>query len=788
MSPDNTSWYNAISTAQVAWTGGIAQFSGAPGTVTVSAFGSGDVQVNGVVATGLTFNVADYVVTSPAEYSTTILTNAASFVLTANADATVAVGSLTGNGSTVLTKTGAGRVTLSSTLNLMSGVAINAGELRLAGTAWTDTGTTYTLANAVGAVLALDQTSTVTVIGALAGGGATGGVVRPGGTVTLAQTLKIAGAADATFAGVLEDNGSVGLFLTKSGAGVQTLTGANTYTGATVVSEGSLVLAENGALLGSSVSVSAGATLKLDNTGTNVASRLGDSKAVSLSGGTFSFIGNGSAASAETLGALTLGAGNSKLHIDAGDGQTAVVTFAAIAGRSAGPLLEVSGDGFAQLTSGSNVNGILGAYAYTGNNWVTLDGTKRLVAFGAYTTSLSSGASADNVRFTTGATFNLATVTRNSLAFETSAGAVALDLGAGSNVFTLTSGGIISGGAGSASLLGGTLVSRSSAAQAKEFIVVAQNALTIGATLANGTTGTTTTSLTKGGTGTLTLTGANTFTGDLTVNSGAVVLVGGAALNDVVAVKLVAGATLDVNGTTETIGGLSNAGMVLVRGGQLTVAGSGLDGSAAIDLGGGTLRVTSGATTGFGGVISGSGNLTMAGAGSVTLSGANTFAGTVRVEAGSLLLLDEATDVIADSTAVVLTNGLLGISASTLAIANETFGSLAVAGAATLQFHSSTSLPSLLVFGASAAESWSGTLLVTNYTDGLDTLRFGSDGSALTGAQLGLITFDIGGVMMPAQINALGIVSPIPEPGTWAAAAGALALLVAGVRRRSGMN
>ena len=88
---------------------------------------------------------------------------------------------------------------------------------------------------------------------------------------------------------------------------------------------------------------------------------------------------------------------------------------------------------------------------------------------------------------------------------------------------------------------------------------------------------------------------------------------------------------------------------MLLRGGQLTVGGSGLDGAAAIDLGGGTLRVTSGATTGFGGVIGGSGNLTMAGAGTLTLSGANTFAGTVRVDTGSLLfrwaLTPDATDV-----------------------------------------------------------------------------------------------------------------------------------------------
>jgi len=58
-----------------------------------------------------------------------------------------------------------------------------------------------------------------------------------------------------TFSGVLSGGGS----LTKSGPGIQTLSGTNTYTGTTTVSAGTLLV--NGGLAGGAVAVSASATL-----------------------------------------------------------------------------------------------------------------------------------------------------------------------------------------------------------------------------------------------------------------------------------------------------------------------------------------------------------------------------------------------------------------------------------------------------------------------------------------------------------------------------------------------
>ena len=76
--------------------------------------------------------------------------------------------------------------------------------------------------------------------------------------------------------------------------------------------------------------------------------------------------------------------------------------------------------------------------------------------------------------------------------------------------------------------------------------------------------------LTKQGAGIFTLSGANTYTGATTINAGTLRVAGGAAIADTSAVTLanVAGATLDLNGTNETIGSLAGGG---AAGGNVTL-------------------------------------------------------------------------------------------------------------------------------------------------------------------------------------------------------------------------
>ena len=99
---------------------------------------------------------------------------------------------------------------------------------------------TVTLANVAGATLDLAGSSET--IGSLAGGGATGGNVTLG-----AGTLTTGTATSTTYAGVISGTGG----LTKVGTGVFTLTGNNTYTGATTINTGSTLQIGGGSTTGS---------------------------------------------------------------------------------------------------------------------------------------------------------------------------------------------------------------------------------------------------------------------------------------------------------------------------------------------------------------------------------------------------------------------------------------------------------------------------------------------------------------------------------------------------------
>lgn len=131
-----------------------------------------------------------------------------------------------------LRKLGQGVLTVSGDNTLLGwsgGTTIEAGTLR-AGTATAfRSGTSFTLADTAGATLDLNHFNFT--IGQLNGGGNTGGtVLLPSGMLTVSS------ATSSSFGGAIVGGGS----LTKAGAGVLTLTGANSYTGGTTVTSGTL--------------------------------------------------------------------------------------------------------------------------------------------------------------------------------------------------------------------------------------------------------------------------------------------------------------------------------------------------------------------------------------------------------------------------------------------------------------------------------------------------------------------------------------------------------------------
>ena len=132
------------------------------------------------------------------------------------------------------------------------------------------------------------------------------------------------------------------------------------------------------------------------------------------------------------------------------------------------------------------------------------------------------------------------------------------------------------------------------------------------------------------------------------------------------------------------------------------------------------------------GALSGSGGLTTTGA--VVLAASNTYTGTTTVASGTLRLA--ASDRIADASALRLLSGTFATAGF-----SETLGTLDVDGAAVIDFGSGSSV---VRFAASAGQTWDGTVAIRNWSGsksggGTDQLFVGTSAAGLTATQLGKI-------------------------------------------------
>jgi fibronectin-binding autotransporter adhesin len=180
------------------------------------------------------------------------------------AGAMVVPGVITGAGD--LNKNTAGTLTLSGANTYTGATNISAGTLAAGAVNTIPLASPVVLSNVSGAVFNLagfDQT-----IASLAGGGGSGGNVTLG-SATL--TVGVSNASTA-YGGAISGAGGV----TKAGSGQWTLSGANSYTGATTINEGTLVAgAANTLSPGSAVTVATGGTLNLNNFSQTIASLAG---------------------------------------------------------------------------------------------------------------------------------------------------------------------------------------------------------------------------------------------------------------------------------------------------------------------------------------------------------------------------------------------------------------------------------------------------------------------------------------------------------------------------------
>ncbi len=206
-----------------------------------------------------------------------------------------------GNGT--LAKTGTGRLSLGGNNSYSGGTTLSAGQLRLNTTNAAGTGTiTQTSGSStleINAGGTVGNTMSVYNVAFVNGGSTLSGpITLNGGTVF----TNVESGVENTITGQLAGTGGI----TKQGDGAIVIAGtaSNSFTGATVIEGGSLILnnSAGGAIAGTSIQVDSGATLVLaaDN-------QIGDTTGLILNGGTF-LAGTDDAGYSETLGTLTLNA------------------------------------------------------------------------------------------------------------------------------------------------------------------------------------------------------------------------------------------------------------------------------------------------------------------------------------------------------------------------------------------------------------------------------------------------------------------------------------------------
>jgi autotransporter-associated beta strand protein len=247
-------------------------------------------------------------------------------------------------GSSGLTKTGPGTVSMTLANLYTGGTSINGGIIR-------------------------------TTVGDAAFGAANASITLNGGAIRTSSAafnsprefnLVGAGTVETTATGTGTISGSItgaGIF-NKTGSAKLELTGADTFIGSTNIRAGSLVLSGNGQLSNTTGIFGIG-TITLDNTGTNLLDRINDAAGIQFAGGGLVYRGNATAPGGEIMGNATFGSGVNVVSVEAATGQSASITFNS--GRNT-----VGGAAFFRGTS-------LGAAAGTDVSNVFLNDTPELI-------------------------------------------------------------------------------------------------------------------------------------------------------------------------------------------------------------------------------------------------------------------------------------------------------------------------------------------------------------------------------------------------------------------------
>lgn len=338
---------------------------------------------NGVAGTGVggAGAIVNNSTTPAAIVSATVSTNS-SFTVGGSGDVSLdRVMRASGSGALTLTKVGGGILTLTGTgENAWFGVTVNSGTVLLAKT---DNKASDDLVIANGAVAKIDYATSGAagqiydgsalsvdgifdlngyneLVGRLTGAGALGLVKNNGvgGSVLSVGGLNATGGV---YAGSIQD-GTGALGFTKTGTGVQTLTGVNSYSGGTTVDAGTLII--SGTHTGAGSTNVNGGVLAVGGT-------LASAGAVNVNAGASSA---GTLVGAGTLGTLIVSADNGSniARVDPGTSPTVTGTMTASGLSSNGGDLH-----FDLYTVGTNADrlNVNGAVSFNAASTVTVGGT-----------------------------------------------------------------------------------------------------------------------------------------------------------------------------------------------------------------------------------------------------------------------------------------------------------------------------------------------------------------------------------------------------------------------------
>jgi len=539
---------------------------------------------------------------------------------------TLTAADVAANGAGGLTKLGTGTLTLSGTNTFTGPTNINAGTLTL-GNALALQGSTLNY-NGAGGALSFGTLTSAT-FGGLQG---TQSLVLQNSSST-AVALTVGGnGTSTTYSGVLTGPGS----LVKTGAGSLTLTGNNTYAGATTVNSGTLVLSGNAGLATSAITVKPGAIFDVSG----------------LSSGTFGLVFGQTLAAGRASGFANdiLGNLNSAGTIDvAGTGMLGTLTLGGDLTLSGGVVrFDLAPD----TTVGNGINDLLnvGNLVLSGPTAVSVNAASGTLVNGTYTLFDYSGS-------LTGSLSNLVVIgpnsSRQTFALSTtgsSNGSVLLTVSGHSanliwagngttNPWDLSTTDFLNGGSAD-KFFNSDNVTFDDTGSNSPVVLISDN-LQPGSITVNNSAHAYTFSgpgtisggggLTKNGNGTLTIATANSYTGATTITGGLINIGNASALGS--GPIVFNGGSIDNTSGADIVFAANNPqtwNFDFTFGGTNSLN----LGTGAVTLGGNIGVTVNANTLTVGGAISGPFGLLKAGNGTLTLNGANTFSGGLTISSG----------------------------------------------------------------------------------------------------------------------------------------------------------